>query len=78
MLKLLPKNPARAIPIIFERFRLSYYKSVDEKSDMIKGWRDLCEKNFIKSLDHRSFHFKSFEKKNQSSKHYLLEIKNLA
>lgn len=66
MLRLLPMNPARAIPIIYDRFRNSYEKFVEEKKDYLKQWRDVCEKNFQKSLDHRSFHFKSFEKKNQS------------
>lgn len=65
MLRLLPINPARSIPIIYDRFKISYEKALEEKQDYLKTWRDTCEKNFHKSLDHRSFHFKSFEKKNQ-------------
>ncbi|CDW73125.1 paired amphipathic helix protein sin3a-like [Stylonychia lemnae] len=77
ILRLLPISPAKAIPIIYDRFKNSYEKNVQEKQEYIKNWRDQCEKNFMKSLDHRSFHFKSFEKKNQSSKNYILELKNL-
>lgn len=45
---------------------------------MIKNWKEVCDKNFHKSLDHRSFHFKQFEKKNQTQKNYLQEIKSLS
>lgn len=38
---------------------------MDERNDCVKLWKELCEKNFSKSLDHRSFHFKAFEKKQQ-------------
>jgi histone deacetylase complex regulatory component SIN3 len=33
MLKLLPQSPARAIPIIYERFRSNYYRAIDDKSE---------------------------------------------
>lgn len=63
MLKLLPLNPAKAIPIIYERFKSNYNRALDEKSEQVEIWKDICEKNFYKSLDHRSFHFKMHEKK---------------
>ncbi len=41
----------------------------------MRGWHEQCEKSFHKSLDHRSFHFKSFEKKQQQAKAYVNELK---
>lgn len=64
MLRLLPINPAKAIPIIYDRFRSNYKRVLEDKQDQLKVWFETCEKNFAKSLDHRSFHFKNFEKKN--------------
>jgi len=56
-------NPAKAIPIIYDRFEDMLIKFKIDKNENKKNWADLCEKNFLKSLDHRSFHFKFFEKK---------------
>jgi histone deacetylase complex regulatory component SIN3 len=77
MLKLLPLNPAKAIPIIYERFKSNYNRALDDKNEQIEIWRDTCEKNFQKSLDHRSFHFKMHEKKGQQIKNYMSEIKGI-
>lgn len=77
MLRLLPLNPVKAIPIIYERFRISYGKNTEEKQECLRNWHDICEKNFHKSLDHRSFHFKAFEKKQQQVKAYQNELKSL-
>jgi paired amphipathic helix protein Sin3a len=63
MLIMLPQNPVKAIPILVSRFRTSYQKLLDERNEDVKSWKEQYEKNFYKSLDHRSFHFKSFEKK---------------
>ena len=65
MLKMLPQNPVKAIPILYSRIKKNFDGLKGERDDLIKNWSDLCEKNFHKSLDHRSFHFKSFEKKQQ-------------
>jgi len=46
-----------------------------EKNELLKSWHEQCEKNFLKSLDHRSFHFKQFEKKHQQAKAYVNDIK---
>ena len=75
MLLMLPQNPIKAIPILFQRFKMNYDRSVSEREDMIKTWHENSEKNFYKSLDHRSFHFKSYEKKQQQAKAYIVDIK---
>lgn len=77
MLKLLPHNPAKAIPIIYDRLKITYQRTLEDKHDQMKAWQDSIDKNFYKSLDHRSFHFKIYEKKNQQAKSYLAEIKTL-
>lgn len=41
ILRLLPISPAKAIPIIYERFKNSYEKNVEEKKDYIKTWREI-------------------------------------
>lgn len=33
MLRLLPINPAKAIPIIYERFKVNYQRSLEEKRE---------------------------------------------
>lgn len=78
MLRLLPINTAKAIPIIYDRFKGSYERLLQEKEDMKRKWHEECDKSFYKSLDHRSFHFKQYEKKNQQPKSYIAEIKAIA
>ena len=78
IIKLIPQNPIKAIPIIYDRLKTNYTRVVEEKQEMLKGWHETCEKNFHKSLDHRSFHFKFYEKKSSMPKAYLNEIKTLA
>lgn len=78
MLRMLPLNSVKAIPIIYERLKKSHEKLIQEKDELKKKWHDECEKNFSKSLDHRSFHFKQYEKKNQQPKSYIAEIKAMS
>ena len=44
---------------------------------MEQGWHEQCEKSFTKSLDHRSFHFKAYEKRQQQAKAYINDIKGI-
>merc|ERR1719454_20169 len=44
---------------------------------LCKGWKEVYEKNYTKSLDHRSFYFKQGDKKNFSGKQMVLELKSL-
>jgi paired amphipathic helix protein Sin3a len=66
MVNLLNKNPQKAIPIIVERLKKRAESMADAKIECQKSWKEVCEKNFMKSLDHRSFHFKNHERKNQN------------
>jgi len=44
---------------------------------MNETWRDVQEKNYVKSLDHSSYYFKANEKKILSSKAMIAEVKEL-
>ena len=57
---------------------MNYKRTLEEKQEQLKSWKDTLEKNFHKSLDHRSFHFKYHEKKACQTKAYINDIKNIA
>jgi hypothetical protein len=40
MLRLLPLNPIKAIPIIYDRFKNSYEKNVEERQEYVKTWQE--------------------------------------
>ncbi len=44
---------------------------------MNKIWKDVYERNYLKSLDHRSFYFKQIDKRNLSSKGLVSEMRAL-
>lgn len=48
-----------------------------QRASLSKGWKEVYEKNWTKSLDHRSFYFKQGDKKNFSGKQMVLELKAL-
>jgi hypothetical protein len=45
------------------------------RSDQKRMWLDVCQKNFNKSLDHRSFYFKQDDKKKLGSRALLAELR---
>ena len=45
------------------------------RQDLNRNWKDILERNWEKSFDHRSFYFKQDATKCYSSKHLLAEIK---
>ena len=44
---------------------------------MNRIWKDVYERNYLKSLDHRSFYFKQIDKRNLSSKGLVSEMRAL-
>ncbi len=68
IMELLNKNPSKAIPVVLSRLRTKTEQMEAHRAEMGKGWNDICEKNFHKSLDHRSFYFKQNERKNTNTK----------
>ncbi len=51
-------------------------KHIQNKREQNRQWKEVCEKNNAKSLDHRAFYFKQSEKKNTNAKAFMLEIKS--
>ena len=47
------------------------------RRDMNRIWKDVYERNYLKSLDHRSFYFKQIDKRNLSSKGLVSEMRSL-
>jgi hypothetical protein len=68
ILGLLEKNPSKAIPIILQRLKTKKEQLEQHKIENNRNWKEICERNFYKSLDHRSFYFRQNEKKNTNSK----------
>mmetsp|Transcript_7761 Transcript_7761/g.14774 ORF Transcript_7761/g.14774 Transcript_7761/m.14774 type:complete len:1058 (+) Transcript_7761:4810-7983(+) len=64
ILNLLRTKPSVAIPVVIKRLtqKIDLWANV-AKPDDSKGWDEIVEKNFSKSLDHRSFYFKQNEKR---------------
>ncbi len=52
------RSPFITIPVIVGRMFQKDTEWRRVRADMKRAWRDVCEKNFNKSLDHRSFYFK--------------------
>jgi len=50
-------------------------KHIKSKHEQEKPWKEMCEKNYTKSLDYRAFYFKQTEKKHISTKSFVSEIK---
>lgn len=68
------QNPKQALPWLLNKLKAKKDCLFQLKKEQNKTWRDVCEKNFYKSLDHRAFYFKQSEKKNTNSKAFLAEI----
>ena len=78
VIELLQKCPAAAINPLVKRLQQKDREWRALRTSLVKGWKEVYEKNFTKSLDHRSFYFKQGDKKNFSGKQMVLELKALA
>lgn len=68
-------NPTEIIKTFLDVIKAHRDKLLRAKHEQEKQWKELCEKNFAKSLDHRAFYFKQAEKKYTSTKSFYNEIK---
>lgn len=74
--ELLEQEPIRALPVIIGRLKSKLEAWLTTaKIEKERAWKDTAEKNFSKSLDHRSFYFKQIEKKAANHKSFLTEAK---
>jgi len=56
------KYPVQLVKNWIDRLDTHLKDLQQEKADKISDWRQLCQANFSKSLDHRSFFFKKEQK----------------
>ena len=70
----LKMNPAVAVPVILKRLKEKDVTWRRARMEMNKVWREVGERNYHRSLDHRSGHFKAVDKKVLSTKSLLLDI----
>lgn len=67
-------NPAAAVPVILFRMKNKDRSWRKARAEMNKVWRDVGERNYHRSLDHRSSFFKTVDKKDLSVKSLLMDI----
>jgi histone deacetylase complex regulatory component SIN3 len=67
-------NPAISVPIVLRRLRDRDEAWRRARVEMNVIWREVGEKNYHRSLDHRSSYFKQVDKKELSSKSLLADI----
>ncbi|KAK3272628.1 hypothetical protein CYMTET_19089 [Cymbomonas tetramitiformis] len=78
MRDLVMKNPVVAIPIVIQRLRQKDEEWRKCRDEMNKVWAEVYEKNYHKSLDHRSFYFKQTDKKALSTRGMQSEIREIS
>jgi len=78
ILELLRKNPGGAIPVILARLKQKDEEWRQKRIEMNKTWKQMMEKNYQKSLDHRSFYFKQGDRKLLSLKPLVSEIRDIS
>lgn len=76
VLELLRKNPAVAIPVVLKRLRQKEQAWCAAREEAKTGWKELAQKHFHRSLDHRSHHFRREDKRHTSNRVLLQEIKD--
>lgn len=76
VLELLFKNPGVAIPVILKRLRQKEREWVAAREEAKLSWKELEQKNFHRSLDHRSHHFRRDDRRHTSNRALLQEIKD--
>ncbi|CAM9121207.1 unnamed protein product, partial [Hapterophycus canaliculatus] len=76
VLDLLRKNPAVAIPVVLKRLRQKEKEWCIAREEAKSSWKELAQKHFHKSLDHRSHDFRREDKRQTSNRALLQEIKD--
>lgn len=67
-------NPSQTAPVVIKRLQGKDVHWRQARHEMNKLWRDVGEKNYHKSMDHRSALFKLVDKKEASAKLLLSDI----
>jgi len=77
VIELMHKCPAAAVGALVTRLQQKDEEWRALRAQCSKTWKEVYEKNYTKSLDHRSFYFKQGDKKNFSGKQMVIEVKAL-
>ena len=75
ILELLHKNPAGTIPVILKRLKQKDSEWRKARHDLNAKWKEVVERNYEKSFDHRSYYFRRHDKRNYDSKSLISDIK---
>ena len=75
ILELLHKNPAGTIPVILKRLKQKDTEWRKARHDLNAKWKEVVERNYEKSFDHRSYYFRRQDKRNYDSKSLIADIK---
>ena len=69
------EKPEETLNNFLDDLKMHCERHLKIKHEQERQWRELCEKNFYKSLDHRAFYFKQGEKKSTNTKAFFADIK---
>jgi len=75
VVSLLKRYPGAAVGTVLERLKQKQEEWTKVQQEMNRVWRDVYEKNYHKSLDHRSFYFKQQDQKALKPKWMITELK---
>lgn len=70
--------PVELIKNWIQRLETHLNELKSDKADKIAEWKQLCESNFVKSLDHRSFFFKKEQKELLPAKKQQAELERIS
>ena len=63
ILELLRKNPAGTITVVLKRLKQKDLEWRKARQELNKQWKEVVDKNYDKSFDHRSFYFRQQDKR---------------
>lgn len=75
VLELMRENPAAAVPVVLKRLRQKQREWRTAREKAKSAWKELAQKNFHKSLDHRSSHFRREDRRSTTARFLVEEIK---
>lgn len=76
VVELMRKNPAVAIPVVLRRLRQKKGEWSAAREAARSGWKEIAQKNFHRSLDHRSYYFRREDRRVTSNRTLLQELKD--
>jgi paired amphipathic helix protein Sin3a len=75
ILELLHKNPAGTVPVVLKRLKQKDTEWRKARHDLNARWKEVVERNYEKSFDHRSYYHRRQDKRNYEVKALVADIK---